>query len=138
MVKSIQDTKTPEEYYSQFANYSRPKYDIKRTLISLRKLVPRLKSLGIYVINTGWYGCWNSSDAHVYRVDDALASKKLNRETPTISYNSYRVYHAERDGKFYLNYDLIDRKTIKELFIKEFGTSFACGSKYLLIKLKKL
>lgn len=143
VLKGMGDTKNPEEYYLQFPDYKPQKYNADEAIIGLRNIAPKLKKLGIYVINVGWDTVWDFSDYHFARIEEILHSRKLDTNTPTVSYSSHRKYWASRNGEFYLKHNLVGlkRQDIINIFTEEFGKRFEWDGKNehsILIKLKKL
>jgi hypothetical protein len=143
VLKEMEDTKNPEEYYSQFPDYEPQKYNVADAITSLRTIAPKLKKLKIHIISTGWISIWSLTGFHSDKVDELLHSKKLGLDTPTISYSAFRKYWAGVDGQFYLNHTLFktNRAEIIDIFKAEFGKRFEWDGKdehSILIKLKKL
>lgn len=147
--KGINETKTPEEYYSQLPHYEKPIYDTKKVRSTLKKVEIELKKNHIYLAIASWKVGDFIDFAHNDVVEKLLKIAYIsNREKDNRIKNTSYIwttenifYWASIEGKLYLyvyinNND--DKKIIIDTFKKYFSKKFVWDGKHssaIIIKL---
>lgn len=156
--KKIKYGKNAEDYYSQFPDYTKPKYDIKSTLEKLDKIKKELEKHNIYLFFIGWKNvtwfidyAWEDAEemAKSTKLGKKIMSDNTNKFTSVFDkisflfFTDHRIYWTRRNGEIFMQHNILkkDKDVVIQIFKKYFGNKFVWDGKpqhAILIKVTDL
>jgi hypothetical protein len=157
--KKIENKMSAFDYYQQFQNPPKPKYDCTKFVATFLKVATELKKSNVYCFEIGWVGVGNFIDnawevateniektAHYKKLLSKIPKGKIVTPIDLVSfafYTNHRLFWASIKGEMVLQHNLLksDKELVHATFQKHFGKSLvwpARRDKGIIIKLDKL
>ena len=138
-IKDMNETKTPEEYWLQFPDNTKPILNITPLLNKLKLVKDELRKHGIYMFRIGWKNvgnwidyAWDDAQAMLEKIPKVKKYVEENGEYSTLDaasmlfWTAHGEYGAKRDGTLNIQHNIHrkDLPIVKEIFEKHFGKKY--------------
>ena len=136
VMKPINQTKTPMEYYGQYPGLAEPIYNIKPLVLKLNKVKKELLKDHIFLFKTSWKSAnfidfaW--SEAFELLKKNPYVKKKLGKPDDIqildnisfLFYTENELFWASIKGLLPIQHNIHDKKTVDRVFKQVFGRDY--------------